>query len=155
MSDQARRRQYLRELVEHQDVPTQEALVKAVRAAGFEATQATVSRDIRELGLIRMRTANGGFRYGLPNDHHPLPSLARLERLLSDTYVSVARAGNLVVLKLLPGNAHAVGVILDDLMPAGLVGTVAGDDTVLIICESAAAARRTTELLSPRRTPPG
>ncbi|MGC8488206.1 MAG: arginine repressor [Clostridia bacterium] len=153
MSDQARRRQYLRELVEHQVVPTQEALVQAVREAGFEATQATVSRDIRELGLIRMRTRDGGFRYGLPTDHHPAPSIARLERLLSDTYVSVARAGNLVVLKLLPGNAHAVGVILDDMMPPGLVGTVAGDDTVLIICENAAAAKRSMALLSPRREP--
>ncbi len=150
MSDQQRRRQYLRELLEREALPTQAAVVDHIRRAGFDATQATVSRDMRELGFVRLRTPDGHFRYALPTPHAP-GSSARLARLLADAYVSVARANNLVLLKLSPGNAHAAGAILDDLKPPGLLGTVAGDDTVLIVYDSAASAKKAVRQLAPGR----
>ncbi len=148
MGDPARRRQYLRELLERESLGTQAAVVEAMRRAGFQVTQATVSRDLRDLGVVRLRTPDGHYRYALPATHPPA-SLARLQRLLADTYVSLRRANNLVLLKLLPGNAHAAGSILDEMQPPGLLGTVAGDDTLLIVYDTPASAKKGMRLLAP------
>jgi transcriptional regulator of arginine metabolism len=121
-------------LLEHHAVSTQEQLVELLSADGVEATQATVSRDLEELGAVKVRVAGGDAVYALPE----LPSKqvapgAHLRRVLGDWVVEVASSLNLVVLRTPPGSAHVVGSALDRSGFHGIVGTVAGDDTVLVI----------------------
>jgi transcriptional regulator of arginine metabolism len=121
-------------LLEHNAVSTQEQLVDLLAKDGVEATQATVSRDLEELGAIKVRVAGGDAVYALPE----LPSKqvapeAHLRRVLGEWVVEVAFSYNLVVLRTPPGSAHVVGSALDRSSFHGLVGTVAGDDTVMVV----------------------
>ena len=143
------RQRFLRELVERQPLETQEDVAAALAAAGFAAAQATVSRDIRDLNLVKVPTPGGGHRYQAPPS--PVgPDLGlRLERLLAEAYQSLARARNLLVLKVLPGNAHAVGAVLDIMTVPGLLGTIAGDDTLLLVAADDEAALRLDAWLRP------
>jgi transcriptional regulator of arginine metabolism len=150
VNEKERRHQFLRELVERVALETQEQVADALAAAGFPVTQATVSRDIRDLQLIKVPTPDGRHRYALPPAPTGLQPQARLDRLLAETYRSVGRAGNLVVLRLLPGNAHAVGAILDSMDVAGLLGTIAGDDTLLLVFADDAAAAAMEDRLRPK-----
>ncbi|AEJ41198.1 arginine repressor, ArgR [Sulfobacillus acidophilus TPY] len=153
MREKQRRQQFLRELVATRDLETQEALVRELRRAGFHVTQVTVSRDIRDLHLVKTLTPSGRYRYSLPAGSG-ISAEARLDRMLAESYVSVRRANNLVVLKVLPGNAHAVAAILDQMELPHLLGTVAGDDTLLIICEDDVSARSMETRLRPAQLPP-
>jgi transcriptional regulator of arginine metabolism len=121
-------------LLEHNAVTTQEQLVELLSEEGVEATQATVSRDLEEMGAVKVRVAGGDPVYALPD----LPSRqiapeAHLRRVLGDWVAEVAWSGNLVVLRTPPGSAHVVGSALDRSGFEGIVGTVAGDDTVLVV----------------------
>jgi transcriptional regulator of arginine metabolism len=121
-------------LLEHNSVSTQEQLVELLATEGIEATQATVSRDLEEMGALKVRVAGGDPVYAMPD----LPSRqvapeAHLRRVLGDWVVEVASSANLVVLRTPPGSAHVVGSALDRSGFDGIVGTVAGDDTVLVI----------------------
>jgi transcriptional regulator of arginine metabolism len=121
-------------LLEHHAVSTQEQLVEFLSADGVEATQATVSRDLEEMGAVKVRVAGSDPVYALPD----LPSQqiapeSHLRRVLGDWVVEVAWSGNLVVLRTPPGSAHVVGSALDRSGFEGIIGTVAGDDTVLVI----------------------
>jgi transcriptional regulator of arginine metabolism len=151
--EKQRRQQFLRELVATRDLETQEALVRELRRAGFHVTQVTVSRDIRDLHLVKTLTPSGRYRYALPAGAG-VSAQARLDRILAESYISVRRAGNLVVLKVLPGNAHAVGAIMDQLDLPHLLGTIAGDDTLLLVCEDEAAAQSIQARLRPAHIPP-
>jgi transcriptional regulator of arginine metabolism len=121
-------------ILERNAVCTQEQLVELLSADGVEATQATVSRDLEEMGAVKVRVAGGDPVYALPD----LPSRqiapeSHLRRVLGDWVVEVAWSANLVVLRTPPGSAHVVGSALDRSGFEGIVGTVAGDDTVLVI----------------------
>jgi transcriptional regulator of arginine metabolism len=123
-------------ILEHNAVCTQEQLVDLLSADGVEATQATVSRDLEEMGAVKVRVAGGDPVYALPD----LPSRqiapeSHLRRVLGDWVVEVASSANLVVLRTPPGSAHVVGSALDRSGFEGIVGTVAGDDTVLVIAD--------------------
>lgn len=148
MIEKQRRHQFLRELVSQMELDTQEALVAALRRAGFQVTQATVSRDIRELNLVKLPTASGGHRYAM-GQGGSISAEVRLDRLLAESYVSTARAANLIVLKVMPGNAHAVGAVLDTMDLHHLLGTIAGDDTLLLVCQDEAAAKTMEARLRP------
>lgn len=129
----------IKELIHQRDVETQEDLVQALQEAGFAVTQATVSRDIKELQLIKVVGAGGRYKYALPAIAAAInPDTFR--RKLSEVYISLARAKNLLVLKVLPGNAHAVGAMLDAMHMKELLGTIAGDDTLLLITPNEDAA---------------
>jgi transcriptional regulator of arginine metabolism len=122
----------IREIISTQDIETQEELVDKLREIGFQVTQATVSRDIKELHLVKTPTASGSYKYSLPAEPSYNPE-HKLRRILLDSFVSIDRAENLIVMKTLPGNAHAVGAIVDALDWSEVLGTICGDDTILMI----------------------
>ncbi len=123
------RQQALLRLVGDRALSTQEELVRALRGAGFRATQATVSRDIVELGLVKV-PREGTHVYGPPLT--PRGGTERLRRFCEDYPVQAAPAGNIVVLRSLPGTANALGAAIDAAGLAHVVGTLAGDDTVFL-----------------------
>lgn len=125
----------IRELISTRDIETQEELVDALKALGYQVTQATVSRDIKELQLVKTPTADGRYKYALPAEPSYNPE-SKLRRLLVDSFVSIDQAENLIVLKTLPGNANAVAALIDGLNWENLLGTISGDDTILIICRT-------------------
>lgn len=125
----------IRDIITHQDIETQDELVDALRAEGFQVTQATVSRDIKELLLIKVPTDDGRYKYSMPTDQRYNP-VQKLKRALVDSFVYIDRTGNLVVMKCLPGTANSVAVLLDNMEWSQLMGTISGDDTILLICRS-------------------
>lgn len=130
-----RRKLKIIELITEHEVETQEQLVNKLRASGLEVTQATVSRDIKELHLIKVPLANGHYKYALPQQQGVLP-LEKLRRTLVDYYVHIDVADNLVVMRCLPGTANAIGSLIDQMDWDELLGTICGDDTILLICRS-------------------
>ncbi|MFD1676672.1 arginine repressor [Alicyclobacillus fodiniaquatilis] len=123
----------IRELVSQFEIETQEELVHALEQSGLNVTQATISRDIKELQLIKVVGSNGRYKYAIPYVASAI-TLDGLRRKLADVFVSQARAKNLVVIKVLPGNAQAIGAMIDSMNYQGLLGTIAGDDTILLVC---------------------
>jgi transcriptional regulator of arginine metabolism len=125
----------IREIITNYEVETQDELVDMLKEAGFNVTQATVSRDIKELQLVKVPMMNGRYKYSLPADQRFNP-LQKLKRALMDAFVKIDGAGHMLVMKTLPGNAHAIGALLDNLDWTEIVGTICGDDTCLIICRT-------------------
>lgn len=128
----ARRLMAIRDIVTNQRVSTQEELCEALSERGFVITQATVSRDIKDLKLIKVSDAHG-YRYALPDSPGPRSSLERMRRLFQDTVVEMTDSENLVVVKTIPGSAHLVASTIDTADFAEVVGTVAGDDTIIVV----------------------
>lgn len=125
----------IRELIANEDVETQDELVDALREQGYNITQATISRDIKELHLIKVPLLDGRYKYSLPADQRFNP-LEKLKRLMRDAFVRVDQASHFLVLKTLPGNANALGALIDNLDWEDILGTICGDDTILIICKT-------------------
>ncbi|WP_064091614.1 transcriptional regulator AhrC/ArgR [Rossellomorea aquimaris] len=125
----------IREIITNRDVETQDDLVESLKNAGFNVTQATVSRDIKELHLVKVPLMDGRYKYSLPADQRFNP-LQKLKRTLTDAFVKVDAAGHMLVMKTLPGNANAIGALIDNLDWEEILGTICGDDTCLIICRS-------------------
>lgn len=142
-----RRRDAIVRVVREEAVRSQEELQRLLAERGFEATQPTLSRDVRELGLVK--TPRG---YALPGA--PAPGLdaerriERLERVLADSVLSVRVAGSLVVLRTPPAGAHPVAHAIDGADLPDAVGTIAGDDTVFVAAPDAASARTLAARLS-------
>jgi transcriptional regulator of arginine metabolism len=125
----------IRDLIGNNDIETQDDLVEQLRNAGFNVTQATVSRDIKELHLVKVPMMDGRYKYSLPSDQRFNP-LQKLKRALIDSFVSIDYTSNMIVIKTLPGNANAVGALIDNLDWPEIMGNICGDDTILIICRS-------------------
>ncbi|WP_067836776.1 transcriptional regulator AhrC/ArgR [Amphibacillus sediminis] len=125
----------IREYITNHDVETQDELVDALRDQGYNVTQATISRDIKELHLVKVPMSNGRYKYSLPADQRFNP-LEKLKRLMRDAFVSVDKASHFLVLKTLPGNANALGALIDNLDWEEILGTICGDDTILVICRN-------------------
>lgn len=145
------RQHLVAKLIEAQPVPNQGALVDLLAAEGVVATQATVSRDLEDLGAIKVRMPGGDTAYAIP----ALPKEQRapedhLRRVFGDWVVEVAHSENLVVVRTPPGSAHVVASALDRSGTPGVLGTVAGDDTILVIVDAdlggAAMAHTLSEL---------
>ncbi len=120
------------EIIEAKDVETQDELANELRASGFQVTQATVSRDIKEMRLIKVLTKDGRYKYasirekeGAVND--------RFLKIYRNSVVSVDHAGNIIVIKTLVGSANAAAVSIDALNIKEIVGTIAGDDTIFLV----------------------
>src|SRR5271166_2506861 len=121
-------------LLETNAVNSQGQLVTLLGADGVEATQATVSRDLEEMGAVKVRVLGGESVYALPElPVHQVAPEDHLRRVLGEWVVEVAHSANLVVLRTPPGSAHVVGSALDRCGFEGVIGTVAGDDTVLVV----------------------
>lgn len=135
-----RRQSAILEVIGRQPVRSQEQLRRTLRASGFDVTQATLSRDIRELGLVK-GGADGAYQApGRPasNGH---TATARLQRSLGEYMTRMDRVQQLVLLRTGPGQAQILGVAIDGAQLPEVVGTLAGDDTILVIARHAAAAR--------------
>ena len=126
----ASRQDAILELVEKYEIETQDDLIECLRQNGFEVTQATVSRDIRELKLTKVLTGHGGYRYVLPPKESGLAG-SKLNHALLESIVMIEAAMNIVVIKTHPGLAPAVAAGLDSLHMPEIVGCVAGDDTLI------------------------
>ncbi|MDU7337186.1 MAG: arginine repressor [Clostridium sp.] len=130
-----RRHTKILELISEYQVDTQEELLRRLKDAGFDVTQATVSRDIKELRLVKILSADGKYRYA--NNQEPSRDISGIfYSLFEDSAIEVDNAMNLVVIKCLTGMANAVCAALDGLRWEKVVGTVAGDDTVLVITKT-------------------
>ncbi|MGM7635508.1 transcriptional regulator AhrC/ArgR [Bacillus sp. Hm123] len=125
----------IREIIANNEIETQDDLVDRLKTLGYNVTQATVSRDIKELHLVKVPLMDGRYKYSLPADQRFNP-LQKLKRSLVDAFVSIDAAGHFVVMKTLPGNAQAVGALIDNLDWDEIMGTICGDDTCLIICRA-------------------
>src|SRR5690625_212008 len=125
----------IRELITEQEIETQEELVLELKRLGFNVTQATVSRDIKELHLVKVPTADKKYIYSLPADQRFNP-IDKLKRLILDAFVKIDHTSHFIVLKTLPGNAQAVGALIDNIDWEEIMGTICGDDNCLIICRS-------------------
>lgn len=122
----------IKEIIDKNKIETQEDLAAALRSEGIEVTQATVSRDIKELMLVKVPDANGHYHYAYPKEHNMLLTPGRLERTFQDSIVSVKSTDNMVVVRTLPGTAQAVAYTIDYMKWPEILGTIAGDDTVFI-----------------------
>src|SRR5713101_5060811 len=122
-------------VLEDQPVSSQAQLVQLLEAEGVIATQATVSRDLEELGAVKVRIPGGAMAYAIPE--HAKERTApddHLRRVMGEFVVDVAHSATLVVLPTPPGSAHVVASALDRAGPPDVLGTVAGDDTILVVC---------------------
>ena len=127
------------EIVEKYDIETQDELIEHLRKIGYEVTQATVSRDIRELKLTKVMTDKGSYSYRLPKNNEALGNF-KFNHALAESITSVDFALHTVVIKTFPGMAQAVAVGIDNLMLPVILGCVAGDDTIIVIARTAEAA---------------
>lgn len=125
----------IRDIITNNEIETQDDLVDHLKNAGYNVTQATVSRDIKELHLVKVPLQDGRYKYSLPADQRFNP-IQKLHRSLSDAFVSIDGASHFLVMKTLPGNANAIGSLLDHLDWTEILGTICGDDTILIMCRT-------------------
>ena len=126
-------------LIEHEIIDTQDALTARLREQGFEVTQATVSRDIRQLGLVKTRSVEGQSRYSIPNPAGK-NFAGRLANILKESINHVDSAENIVVIKTFSGMAQAACAALDMMSFDAIVGTLAGEDTIMVVCKDVESA---------------
>lgn len=130
------RHEAILEIIAEYPVTTQEQMMELLAQRGFRATQATLSRDVQHLNLLKQRDENGVYRY-------TLPAAAVMEKsFFEEAVISVDRAMNIVVLKCRPGMAQGTCVAIDSVNHEGVVGTIAGDDTIFIVVRSEADAKK-------------
>lgn len=125
----------IREIITNNDIETQDELVEFLKQEGYNVTQATISRDIKELHLVKVPLQDGRYKYSLPADQRFNP-LQKLQRALSDSFVSIDGVSHFLMVKTLPGNGNAIAVLMDHLDWPEILGTLSGDDTILIIVRS-------------------
>ena len=126
-----KRKEKILDIVSKTEVNTQEELIAILRSQGLEVTQATVSRDIKELGLVKVAGKEKKYRYARPEDTRSDYSIHM--DLMRSVVLSCECAQNMVVIKTLAGNGNAIAVIIDNGKTEGIVGTLAGDDTVFAV----------------------
>lgn len=134
------------ELIAKYSIETQEDLAAWLKKAGYEVTQATVSRDIKELGLIKTLAEDGGYKYTAT-----APKADRrehLHKLFAGTMLSIQAANNIIVIKTMQGSANTVAVVVDGLENKDILGCVAGDDTILVVVSSNEAVPEIVRLLN-------
>jgi len=144
------RRNALAQLIRSRAPASQEDVAEQLAGMGYAVTQATVSRDLEQLGAMKVRR-DGRLAYALP-EASGAPGGSRLALVLRDWARSIGVAGNLVVIKTPPGSGHLIGVALDETELAGVVGTICGDDTIFVATPGASEARRVSAQLDAMRS---
>ncbi len=139
-----RRHARILELIREHEIDTQEELLRYLKEDGFEVTQATVSRDIKELRLVKSLSPDGKYKYSAGAAGTGDIS-SKFYALFSDSVLSVEAAQNMVVIKCMTGMAQAVCASMDAVRWPNFVGTLAGEDTIFIVCRTAAAAVETQD----------
>ena len=133
-------------IIEHHDIETQEELARRLSEKGIVVTQATVSRDIKELRLLKVLTPNGSYKYATANKaEHGVSE--RLVRMFIDSVISINSAGNLIVIRTLAGSANAAGEAIDSMRWPEILGTISGDNTIFVAVRSAAETPAVVEKL--------
>lgn len=129
-----KRQSQILKIIAKKDVKTQEQLTDELRRMGFDTTQATVSRDIKELGLIKISSRDGGYKYAAKHT----PSVVEPKHIdaFSEAVISVTYALHTIVIRTYPGMAQAVCASCDMLIGNKILGTIAGEDTILLICSN-------------------
>ena len=121
------------ELIREEAIQTQAEMAEKLQERGIEATQATVSRDIKRLGLIKIPTGDGNYRYSLPPEKEKRDLVGRMERMFRDSVLKMESIENQIVIRTLPGTAQGIASLIDHSEWSHILGTVAGDDTILVI----------------------
>ena len=134
------RQKKILELIDKYDIDTQELMIEKLREAGITATQTTISRDIRELKLVKGISPGGIYRYIMPSAKREVGAPV-LNSALTQSATEIVAAGNIVVVKTYPGMANAVAVCVDSLEKPHIVGSVAGDDTILLVVRNDEVAK--------------
>jgi len=132
----------IKKIIENNIIETQEDLAEALSKQSITVTQATVSRDIKELMLIKVPVGEGRYRYAFPVENITAFLQPRMERIFQDSVVGMDYSGNIVVIKTLPGTAQAVAAAIDNTKWPDIIGTVAGDDNILVVVKPIDAAAR-------------
>jgi transcriptional regulator of arginine metabolism len=138
------RQKKILEIVNRFHVETQDDLIAYLETEGYSVTQATISRDIRELQLTKVLTTRGTYRYIAPKREDMVSGL-KFNAALVDSIISVEYALNMIVIKTYPGLAQAVAAGVDNLSLAEVLGCVAGDDTIMIVTKNESAAKNISE----------
>ena len=134
------------ELIGQKDIETQEQLLMALEESGFRSTQATISRDIKELRIVKELSPAGAYRYTV-QQNDAMNLFSRLNNIFRESEIKVDYAQNIVVIKTLPGLANGACSAVDSMDIAYVVGTIAGDDTALIVMRETEYAREFCEEL--------
>ena len=143
------RQELILSIISEEVIETQEQLIERLRLRGVVSTQATVSRDIKQLHLIKEPAGDGRYRYAVSAHKTRLNFADRLQTILRESIIGVDYAQNLVVLKTMPGLAGAAGAAFDGMELPQMVGSIAGDDTVMMVMRDAeSAAEITAEIAS-------
>ena len=132
----------IKEIVQARPIETQEELALALQAEGIDVTQATVSRDIKELMLIKVPTSDGRYRYALSPEENVLLSKNRMSRLFQDSIIKIDSSLNLIVVTTLPGSAQSVAFATDHAKWEHIIGTIAGGATMLLTIKPEKAVPR-------------
>ena len=128
------------QLIETKDIETQEQLLNELEACGFSTTQATISRDIKELRIIKELGSNGIYRYSTASRQSEATSTAKLNSIFRQCVTSCDHAQNIVVIKTMPGMASAACSAIDNMELDMIIGTLAGDDTAFLLLKDASSA---------------
>ena len=132
-------------IIEQNDVETQEELAARLRQMGIDVTQATVSRDIKELRLLKVLSASGGYKYATADKaEHGLSD--RFVRMFKDSVLSINFANNIIVIKTLSGSANVAAEAIDSMRLPQILGTMAGDNTILVVVRNEEEAEKTVEV---------
>jgi transcriptional regulator of arginine metabolism len=126
------RQQKILEIIEKYDIDTQETLIAKLLEEGYNVTQTTVSRDIKQLSLVKGVTSSGTYKYVVPTIHKG-NDVPILNSAITDSVKKIEAAGNIVVIKTFAGMANAIAVCVDSIHHDDIVGSVAGDDTILLV----------------------
>lgn len=144
----AQRLTKIKEIIAKIDIDTQSALADALNSYGFNATQATVSRDIKELGLIKVPSQNGSYKYALPADSEETKSVSsKILNVFCESVISINYSENIIVVKTLSGSANAAAALIDKLNVPEIFGCIAGDDTIMVVVASASKAPEVADRL--------
>ncbi len=135
----------IKAIVEAQSIETQEELAAVLREQKIDVTQATVSRDIKELHLVKVPYGRGKYRYAFPKDLQRAHSEVKMQKIFQDVVTQIEHSGNLIVIKTHPGAGGTVAFSLDNANWQELIGTVAGDDTVLVVVRQDVSAGKVAE----------
>ena len=134
----ARRHFAIIEILNQQRISTQTELSEALKARGYEVTQATISRDIKDLSLVKL-SDDQGYRYAVPEAPGLASSADRLKRAFQDSVVWCDSSENIIMIKTMPGAAQSIASRVDGMNHAAILGSVAGDDTILIVIKPKSA----------------
>jgi len=133
------------ELIEKSPIETQEELSEKLKNLGFDVTQATVSRDIKELRLVKTLSSDGKYRYTSANKETAADVLTKFRIIFKESVLKVDYASNIVVIKTMSGMAHAAAEAVDNMTALEIVGSLAGDNTIFIVARSDEGALRLAE----------